>query len=231
MEQEHLESIAHTILFNGIDIKDIPHVLACLEHKITRFEKNDYIAKLGDTFTGVFIILDGEAAVVRESYNGNRVAVNVFRVGDIFGEAVAFCGAGIWPGTIQALTDCTLMVVHPEKILNMCNRSCTFHKVILANMIRVIAKKACDLNRKVEYLMLKSINGKLSKYLLEQSAMSGKLTFRLPLNREKLADFLNISRPSMSRELGLMRDRGIIDFHGDLIRIKNEEKLRALLED
>jgi CRP-like cAMP-binding protein len=123
------------------------------------------------------------------------------------------------------------MVVHPEKILNMCNRSCTFHKVILANMIRVIAKKACDLNRKVEYLMLKSINGKLSKYLLEQSAMSGKLTFRLPLNREKLADFLNISRPSMSRELGLMRDRGIIDFHGDLIRIKNEEKLRALLED
>jgi CRP-like cAMP-binding protein len=98
-------------------------------------------------------------------------------------------------------------------------------------MIRVISKKACDLNRKVEYLSLKTINGKLSKYLLEQSVRSSNTTFKLPMNREKLADFLNVSRPSMSRELGKMRDNGIIEFHKDSIRIKDVEKLKALLED
>ncbi len=35
----------------------------------------------------------------------------------------------------------------------------------------------------------------------------------------------------MSRELGNMRDSGIIDFYGDLISIKDEERLKALLED
>jgi Mn-dependent DtxR family transcriptional regulator len=57
------------------------------------------------------------------------------------------------------------------------------------------------------------------------------MTFKLPLNREKLADFLNISRPSMSRELGIMRDKGIIEYYRDSIRIKDEAKLRALLEE
>jgi CRP-like cAMP-binding protein len=231
MEQRYLERVSSTILFNGIDIKDIPHVLDCLDYKIIDFKKNDYIVRINETYQGVFIMLDGEAAVVRESYNGSRVIVNVFNLGDMFGEAVAFCGAANWPATIQALSDCTMMTVHPEKILNMCNRACTFHKVILANMIRVVAKKACDLNRKVEYLMLRSINGKLSKFLLEQKEKSGSLTFKLPLNREKLADFLNISRPSMSRELGLMRDNGIIEYYRDSIRIKDEAKLRALLEE
>ena len=231
MDPKYLERISQTTLFSGIDVKEIPHVLDCLGHKTIAYKKNDYVVKINDTFQGVFIILDGETAVVRESCNGSRVVVNVFRIGDVFGEAVAFCGAVSWPASVQALTDCTLMTVHPEKILNMCNRTCTFHKVILANMIRVISKKACDLNRKVEYLMLKSINGKLSKFLLEQKEKRGSLTFKLPLNREKLADFLNISRPSMSRELCAMRDGGIIDFHGDLIRIKDEEKLKALLEE
>jgi CRP-like cAMP-binding protein len=231
MEQRYLDSVSRAILFNGIDIKDIPHILDCLDYKIIDYKKNDYVVRMNDVYYGVFIMLDGEAAVVRENYNGSRVIVNVFNVGDIFGEAVAFCGAESWPATIQALSDCTLMTVHPEKILNMCNRTCTFHKVILANMIRVVAKKACDLNRKVEYLMLKTINGKLSKFLLEQKENSGAMTFKLPLNREKLADFLNISRPSMSRELGIMRDNGIIEYYRDSIRIKDEAKLKALLEE
>ena len=231
MDPKYLESVSRTTLFNSIDINDIPHVLDCLDHKTITFRKNDYIVKINDTYGGVFIMLDGEAGVVRESSNGSRVVVNSFRAGDIFGEAVAFCGAETWPGTVQALTDCALMTIHPEKILNMCNRPCTFHKVILANMIRVISKKACDLNRKVEYLILKSIKGKLSKYLLEQKDKRGSLTFKMPLNREKLADFLNVSRPSMSRELCSMRDSGIIDFHGNLVRIKDEQGLRMLLED
>ena len=137
----------------------------------------------------------------------------------------------MWPASVLALADCTLMIVHPEKILNMCSRACTFHKIILANMIRVVAKKACDLNKKVEYLSLRSINGKLSKYLIEQKERSGSLSFKLPLNREMLADYLNISRPSMSRELCRMRDNGIIEFKRESITIKDEDRLKALLEE
>lgn len=231
MDQKYIEITSRTTLFQGIDTGDIPHVLGCLEYKLAQFKKNEYIARAGAPFSGVYVILEGETAIVRETYNGSRSIVNLFGAGDVCGEALAFCGLGRWPMSYQALTDCTLLIVHPERIVNVCERACLFHKTILSNMVRVIARKACDLNRKVEYLMLKTINGKLSRYLLEQKLLNGSATFQLPLNKEKLADFLNISRPSMSRELGRLRDQGVIEFYKNTFRIVDKERLKGYLEE
>ncbi len=228
---DYLDALEKCVLFDGIAEEEIKKILHCLEYRIVHYNKNDYAALMDQLLEGVGIVLTGEAAVVKENPNGNRTLVNVFHVGDMFGEVLILSMARKWPATIQALSDCAIMYIHPEKILDICDNVCSHHRVLLANLVRVVAKKAFNLNRKVEYLSLRSINGKLSKYLFEQSEASGKLTFKLPLNREKLADFLNISRPSMSRELCNMRDKGIIDFYRDSVRIKDVEKLKALLED
>jgi CRP-like cAMP-binding protein len=227
----YMDALKKCVLFDDIGEIEINKILHCLNYRIIQYKKNDYMILLNQKLDGVGIVLNGEAAVVKENINGNRIIVNTFHVGEMFGEVLILSRETEWPATIQALSDCVIMYINPEKILDICENVCSHHKVLLSNLVRVVSKKAYDLNRKVEYLSLKSINGKLSKYLLEQSAKSGKLTFKLPLNREKLADFLNISRPSMSRELGNMRDKGIIDFHGDLFRIKDEGRLRELLEE
>lgn len=54
--------------------------------------------------------------------------------------------------------------------------------------------------------------------------------FRIQMNREQLAEFLNVSRPSMSRELSRMRDEGIIDFHLSTFKILDIEKLKSYCE-
>ncbi len=230
MDTKYIEIAAKSTLFRGIERSDMPHVMGCLESRILHFNRNEYIARMGSPFSGVYIVMEGETAIVRETYDGSRSVVNLFGVGDVCGEAMAFCGLNRWPMSHQALTDCTVLVVHPERIVDVCERACVFHKTILSNMIRVIARKACDMNRKIEYLMLKTINGKLSKFLLEQKVLNGSSTFHVPMNKEKLADFLNVSRPSMSRELGRLRDEGIIEFHRNTFRIVDEDKLRTYLE-
>lgn len=230
MNPEYIEAASKSILFNGIDIEEVQHVLDCLDNKIAEYKKSDYVARIDDKFNGVGIVISGEAAIVKENSNGNRVIANIFSIGEMFGEVLAICGQTTWPSAIQALTDCTIMYIHPEKILNMSDRKCNYHKIILINLVRVVSQKAFILSRKVDYLSLKSINGKLSRYLLEQYALNGKPTFTMPLNREELADFLNISRPSMSRELGKMRDDGIIEFYKESIRIIDVARLEALLE-
>ena len=97
-------------------------------------------------------------------------------------------------------------------------------------MLRIISEKALLLNRKVEYLAIKSLRGKICTYLLEQHQRTGMTTFMLPLKRCELADLLNVSRPSLSREMCKMRDEGIIDFHRSSIRIKNMEALKRSAE-
>ncbi len=84
---------------------------------------------------------------------------------------------------------------------------------MLQNVIKIIAQKTLFLNNKVAYLTIKSMRKKLVKYLLEQYQEKQSLTFSLPMNREELADFSNVSRPSMSREFCKMWDAGIIELY------------------
>ncbi|MEL4106611.1 Crp/Fnr family transcriptional regulator [Oscillospiraceae bacterium WX1] len=231
MQPDYLAASLNSPLFKDIDEGDILHVLQCLDFQIEHYKKNDYVVRLDTPFDGVKILLAGEVAIVKETKSGTRVIVNAFKPGATFGEVLAFCGEKIWTAAAQAMSDSTVMTIHPEKILTMCQRGCRYHQRILVNLVLLVSHKANILSRKVDYLSLKSINGKLSRYLLEQYKLSDNMTFKLPMNRVELADFLNVSRPSMSRELCKMRDRGIIEFYKESVRIIDLKALEALLED
>jgi CRP-like cAMP-binding protein len=45
-----------------------------------------------------------------------------------------------------------------------------------------------------------------------------------------MAEYLNVSRPSMSRELMRMRDEDILDFYKDKITIKDIKKIEDILK-
>lgn len=53
----------------------------------------------------------------------------------------------------------------------------------------------------------------------------------MPMNRNQLAEFLNVPRPSLSRELRLMKEDGLIDYHRETVRILDLEGLRRVAED
>ena len=230
MNSSWVEAISKSAFFSGISIEVLPGIMDCLNSKIVDYKKNGYIAIEDEAFEGVGIVLNGEIAVVKENYNGSRTIMAILSQGGIFGEMAAFYGEKKWPATVIAQSDCTIMYIHPEKILDVCDKVCMCHKTLIANIIKVISQKVFNLNSKVEYLTIKSMRGKLSKYLLEQYKKEKSMTFTLPLNREELADFLNVSRPSMSRELGKLRDEGIIDFYRESMRIIDLAKLQEMLE-
>lgn len=230
MQTKWLNAISKSPLFNNIPEDFLPEIISCLTARAVPYKKNEVVAMDGETFTGVGLILCGEVAVVKENYAGSRTILSILYKGDIFGEIAAFNGENKWPSTVLAQSDCTILYIHPEKILGYCQRSCSAHRMLLNNMLRVISFKAYMLNRKVEYLSVKSMQGKLAKYFLEHYRNTRSLTFSIPMNREELAEFLNVSRPSMSRELCKMRDEGVIDFYRESIRIINLERLQEMLE-
>ncbi len=86
------------------------------------------------------------------------------------------------------------------------------------------------LNYKLELLTLKGMREKLASYLLKASLENGSNTFQIPLNRTELADFLNVSRTSMCRELTRMKNDGLIDLYGRSFKILDKERLAQCLE-
>ncbi len=225
-----MESLKRCRLFHSLKQEDINYLLECLHPRIKNYQKNELITIAGDELAEFGILLSGEAAVTKENAAGSRIILTVLGPGELFGEIAAFSGNRRWPATVFAQGKCTALFLQPEKIIGYCDNSCGNHRMLIQNMLRIISEKALLLNKKVEYLAIKSLRGKICTYLLEQHQRTGMTTFMLPLKRWELADLLNVSRPSLSREMCKMRDEGIIDFHRSSVRIKNMEALKRNAE-
>nr|WP_243259357.1 Crp/Fnr family transcriptional regulator [Clostridium sp. 'deep sea'] len=216
-------------LFSDIEPYNIHGMVSCLKPRIEHFKKYDFITMAGDTFKELGIILKGEAIVIKENAAGNRVIMMTLKPSDMFGEMVVFSEKSKWPATVQAQKDCTVFFLSKTKIIGECDKVCPWHKQMIQNMLKITSMRALKLNKQVEYLTIKSMRVKLSTYILEQYNKCLKNTFELPLKRNELADYLNVSRPSMSREMGRMRDEGLIDFYKSTVKIIDIEGLKSFV--
>mgnify|MGYP000983950563 CR=1 FL=1 len=226
MYREWVKTLSAVPLFRNIQPDRLNSMLSCLNPGIRTYKKNRNIAVSGERFEGIGFVLSGSAAVIKEDAAGNRTIITILRPGDMFGEMAAFSKSKVWPATVLAQEECRVMILPPEKIVGSCEKACESHRLLIMNMLEIVSDKALLLNRKVEYLAIKSLRGRISAFLLEQYKKTGSLIFMLPMNRNNLADFLNVSRPSLSREMCRMRDEGIIDFHMSSVRIIDLEALK-----
>lgn len=230
MYEKWLGTINKCNLFQGIAAEGLQAMLECMKPRLGKYGKGENITLEGDKFEGIGVMLSGEAAVTKENAAGNRVIIAMIGPSDMFGEIAAFSGRKIWPATVVAQGKCEVIFLPPEKIVSDCEKLCMSHKVLVNNMLRIVSDKALMLNRKVEYLTIRSLRGKISRFLIDQQKMADSNTFIMSMNRNELADFLNVSRPSLSREMARMAEEGIIEFYRSSVRIKNMESLKSMME-
>jgi CRP-like cAMP-binding protein len=98
-------------------------------------------------------------------------------------------------------------------------------------MLGILSRKAITLSRQLEFLSIRSMRGRIAAFLLEQHKKSGRATFMLDMNRNELADFLNVARPSLSREMCRMRNEGILDFHRSSMQIRDMAALKDAAQE
>lgn len=83
------------------------------------------------------------------------------------------------------------------------------------------------MNQKVKVLGCASIREKIVRYLFERKNADGTICGNLV--REEMAEYMNVTRPSLSRELGSMQKEGILEIQGRDIRIADWEKFEMYL--
>ena len=221
MYRQWIEVLQTTPLFRGIDRENLNKMLECLKPRIKRYKYREIVALYGNPLSGIGIVASGKVALTRETYSGNRIMLGILGSGDIFGETAAFSNDRTWPVTVIANEDCQLLFLPPDKIQGNCSNICAAHSILILNMLNVLSNKTMMLNKKIEHLSAKSIRGKISSYLLEEYGQNKKTAFRMSMKRHELADYLGIPRPSLSREMIIMKKEGIIDYDGSWVQIND----------
>ncbi|MDD5590647.1 MAG: Crp/Fnr family transcriptional regulator [Dehalococcoidales bacterium] len=230
MYLEWIDTLKSALLFRGIGSESLNIMLDCLKPTVRRTKQREIIVAYGQPFQGIGIIASGKVALSKETYSGNRIIMGILEAGDVFGEAVAFSDRRIWPMTVIAQEDCILLFLPPDKITGACSNICSSHSTLIINMLRILSNRAAMLDKKIEHISAKNIRGRISSYLLDTYLQSGNKDLTLTMKRHELADYLNIPRPSLSREMGSMRDDGIIEFEGSHVTIKNALKLEKSIQ-
>lgn len=217
-------------LFRRIEEKDIGPLVGCLGAQVRSYKADDYIFLSGDEINSIGIILSGIVEIMKENLAGNKHIVAFLGPSDMFAEGIVCTVKRISPVTVHVKEDAKILLIPYERIIKSCGNSCLFHINLIQNMMVVLGEKNVNLNRKLELLTLKGMREKIASYLINESNERESNMFQIMLNRTELADYLNVSRTSMCRELARMKEEGLIDFYGSSFKLTNKILLAQCLE-
>jgi len=217
-------------LFSNISRDELNEMLLSMGAYVATFKKNETITMENEKLEGVGIILSGIVSVGKDTSSGDRLMMARLGQGDIFGEVAVYTGA-LWTATVQADQEASVLFLPAEKLLNPDNKFCEGTYRFTLNMLYIIARKARELNEKLELVALKGIRKKISLYLIKQYQKVNKMEFMVPLKRGEMAEYLQVSRPSLSRELTRLKEEGLLDFEGRSFRLIDLDGLSRELKN
>lgn len=229
MIENYLDIVKKVTLFHNIKETELEGLIKCLQGYIKNYEEGAVIFSVGEDIGNIGIVLEGQVELVKENLAGNRSIVAILGSAQIFGEGIVCTNKRISPVTVRTKEKSKIIFIPYDKLIRSCSSVCTFHVQLIRNMIRVLGEKNFALNNKIDYLILKGMREKLATYLLSQAKYQERLAFNIEMNRNELAEYLNVSRSSMCRELSRMKEEGLIDYYKNGFKIMNVEGLMQFI--
>lgn len=223
--EKYYKILNKCVLFRDIKKNELGCLMSCLGTKVREYKSGQYIFLAGDKLNYIEVALSGLAEVIKENLAGNKHIIAMLQPSDLFAEGIVCTESRISPVTVRAKQDMEVLLIPYEKIVRTCGRSCTYHIRLIQNMMVVLGEKNSRLNEKIELLTLKGMREKIASYLVNEMNDRKKNSFEIMLNRTQLAEYLNVSRTSMSRELSRMKEDGLIDYSGKKFKILDEDRL------
>jgi CRP-like cAMP-binding protein len=206
-----------------VDVVDLDRLLSGVASRVETHEKGSMVLLAGSRYDALRIILEGTVSAEMHHPNGKVVTIETIEAPDPVAPAILFAPRRALPVTVVAATDCRLLVLPLEAVLDLCQRDRRF----LLNFLTEIGGKISLFAEKFRLLEFSSLRKRIAAYL-DPRLENGEHTLGFP--KEKLAEFLSVARPSLSRELSAMATEGILEVEGRRIRILDPNRFMAILK-
>jgi len=209
--KKYYDVLARCPLFDGIEEADLMRMLVCLGAAVEVFDKKYTIIAEGNPARYIGIVLSGSVQIVRVDYYGNRSLITEVGASEVFGEAFACAETQSIPVTVIANEPSEIMLIDCSHILHTCSNNCGFHQQLIFNLMKDLATKTLLFHQKLEITSQRTTRDKLMTYLMLQAKKAGSNRFRIPFDRQELADYLEVERSGLSAEISKLRKEGILD--------------------
>ncbi|MDO5016425.1 MAG: Crp/Fnr family transcriptional regulator [Eubacteriales bacterium] len=215
--------LASTALFQGIREDEIKHLMSCLSAREVNYRKGEIIYSTDTVVTDIGIVESGSVNIVVNFYWGDSQILGHIPAGDIFAENYAAIPGKELLCDVVAAEDSQILFLNLQRLLTKCRQLCNFHQLLINNLLQISAQKNLNLSSRMLHIGPRGTRDRLLSYLSEQAKLKGSEHFRIPFDRQQLADYLGVERSAMSNELSKMRRDGLIDFHKNEFILKKAD--------
>lgn len=182
-------------------------------YKIKNYKKGDIIFEDGDICEKIGFLESGSISIVTNTYLGNEYEINHISDNGFFGTYLLFSSNPTYLGTAIANKQSTVYYFTKESLLKAFD-----DKQFLTNYLNLIADSSIMLQNKMKVLSQKSIREKIL-FILYQNYHNKHNNKYYIKSKEDFAKLINVTRPSLSRELINLQNEGIITFNKHYITL------------
>lgn len=195
---------------------------------LKKVPRGEFVFREGEPTLGFFIVRSGAINVHRLTADGREKTIHVFRAGESFAEAT-LAGNTSYPAHASAAKDSVVAFVPRAGFLELLKERPDLALRMLASMsqhLRVLVNALDDMTQK-------DVETRLAHWLLHrcpQPLTATPCEIRLDVTKTVLAGELRIRNETLSRALARLKDHGLIETSGRVIRVLHPVKLGALAE-
>lgn len=219
-----LEILYKAPIFCGKDKKDIEDILGKMNYKVLHAKKNELIFDISKEAKYIGIILSGSVVVQNNLASGKVVNTVHRKIGEGICGTIIFSDEKSYPCDVLAKDKCSVLLISKSDMAELILNDSLINK----NIINLMAKSILKLNQKAELLSYSSIKEKIAFSLLSWSEEQKSDKVKVPYSKKMWSEYLNVSRPSLYRELTDLVNNGYIELYGSSIKILDIENLRNI---
>lgn len=207
-------------LFKNIEYEELEEMqaLSCMRQRV--FNKNAVIFHMGGIVHEIGIVMKGSVNIETVDIWGNKSILNNVAAGQVFAETYALSHHPMRVDAVAA-ESCEILFVDMDVILDEQNAAHIWYGKMLKNILGIFIQKNQALSDRIFCTTPKTIRSRVLTYLSSQAMQAGSDNFDIPFDRQQMADYLNLDRSALSKELGKMRDEGLIEFRKNRFTIKH----------
>ncbi len=205
-----MDVIQQVALFRGMDEAELAAALSALSAKEKTYEKDETILYAGNVSEHMGLVLEGSVTIESNDVWGNRTILSHIEKGGTFAETYALLEDEPMLVDVIANEKSNILFLRIGS-LNLLQQDISPWRVkLIGNLLRISSQKNLHLSGRSFHTAPKSIRGRVMAYLNSVSLKKNKIDFDIPFDRQQLADYLNVERSALSRELSNMQQDGLI---------------------
>jgi CRP-like cAMP-binding protein len=206
------QNVYESALFRDFSYEEFERLLPQMHGIVRSVKKGTILLEEGDLVSFGGVVLSGSLATMKIQFDGAVSILDIVLPSKVFGLDMALTPSKVSALSVQSLEDSAIYTFPFSGLRTFCWMPDLQRDRMTENILIHLANENVRKQHKIEIISQYSLRRRILTYLYFMSGRRQAETFSIPFSREQLAWYLCVNRSTLSHELSLMREEGLIRF-------------------